>query len=120
MRRRAFLFALLAGGLAVAGGVTFGNAATASHDLPATTTALARTELADVPAPTALASTRDSTGRAHESGRGFAVVLRVALAISLAGGWWLAREHAARVRVLLLLAGRRTRAPPRLPVTVCC
>jgi hypothetical protein len=48
------------------------------------------------------------------------VALGLALALTLAGGWWLTREHIARVRSELLLTIRRTRAPPGVPATVHC
>ena len=118
MRRRLLLVALLAGGLAAAGAAAFGNATTSSLDARGSATALARAELADVPAPSALSRARDGLGREHDSRRDLAAALGVALVLTLAGGWWLARERAARVRHARPLAIRRTRAPPGMPITV--
>ena len=120
MRRRLLLLALLAGGLATAGGAAFGNVAASNHDARVPATALARAELADVPAPTALSRVRDGFGREHDARRDVAAALGVALVLTLAGGWWLARERAARVRHARPLAIRRTRAPPGMPATVRC
>jgi hypothetical protein len=120
MRRRAFLLALLVGGLAAVGAVGLSGSGTPWHDPASTRSALARAELADVPAPTALTRTRDVLGRDADARYGIPAALAVALAITRAGGWWLARERAARVRPLVLVALRRTRAPPRLPSIVHC
>jgi len=120
MRHRAFLFAFLAGGIAAAGGAAFGTAAATWHDTPSQAPALARADLVDVPAPTTFTRARDASDREHGIGQGVVAALALAVALTLAGGWWLAREHAARVRHALLLAIRRTRAPPRVPVTVHC
>jgi hypothetical protein len=120
MRRRLLLLALLAGGLTTAGGAALGNAAASGHDARFPTTALARAELADVPAPTALSRARDGLGREHDTRRDVTAALGVALVLTLAGGWWLARERAARVRHALPLTIRRTRAPPGMPHTVRC
>jgi hypothetical protein len=120
MRRRALLFALLAGGLVVAGGVALGSDATAWHGTPTTPAAIARAELVDVAPPAVASRARDHEGRTHDAARGVAVGLAVALALTLAGGWWLIRERAGHLRHARLVARRRTRAPPGLPVTVHC
>ncbi len=120
MRRRALLLALLVGGLAAVGAVGLGSGATPWHDPATTRSALARAELADVPAPTALTRTRDVLGRNLDTWYSVPAALAVAFVITLAGGWWLARERAARVRHPVLVTTRRTRAPPRLPFIVHC
>ena len=120
MRRRLLLVALLAGGLAAAGAAAFGNATTSTLDARGTATALARAELADVPAPTALSRVRDGFGREHDTRRDLAAALGVALVLVLAGGWWIARDRAARVRHARPLTIRRTRAPPGMPATIRC
>jgi hypothetical protein len=119
-RRRALLFAFLAGAIAAAGGAAFGTAAATWHDTSTKAPALARADLVDVPAPTALTRTRDGSAREHGVAPGVVVALGLALALTLAGGWWLTREHIARVRSELLLTIRRTRAPPGVPATVHC
>jgi hypothetical protein len=120
MHRRLLLVALLAGGLATAGGAALGNAATSGHDAHVPATALARAEIADVAVPTALSRVRDGFGRDHDARRDVAVALGVALVLTLAGGWWLARDRAARIRHVRPLTIRRTRAPPGMPVIVHC
>jgi hypothetical protein len=120
MRRRALLFALLAGGLAAAGGVALGGGALAWHGAPRSPAAVSRAELADVPAPASTSRTRDDAGREHDTGHGVAAGVSLALALVLAGGWWLTRERAALVRDSARLAILRTRAPPRVPSTVHC
>jgi hypothetical protein len=120
MRPRALLFAVLAGAIVAAGGAAFGTAAATWHDTPTKAPALARADLVDVPAPSALTRTRDASDREHGIGHSVVAVLALAVALTLAGGWWLTREHAARVRHELLLTIRRTRAPPRVPVIVHC
>src|SRR5215204_3244932 len=94
MRRRLLALALLAGGLATAGGATLDNAAAWGHDAHVAATALARAELADVPAPTALARARDGLGREHDTRRDVTTALGVALVLTLAGAG--ARARASR------------------------
>jgi hypothetical protein len=120
MRRRLLLLVLLAGGLATAGGATLSATAGSGPSGPVPATSFARAERADVPAPTALSRVRDGLGRDHDTRRDVAAALGVALVLTLAGGWWLARERAARVRHPRLLAARRTRAPPGMPATLHC
>jgi hypothetical protein len=119
MRSRALLFAFLAGAIAAAGGAAFGTAAS-WHDTPSKAPALARADLVDVPAPTAVIRARHASYRQHGIGQSVVAVLALAVALTLAGRWRLTREHAARVRHELLLTIRRTRAPPRMPVIVHC
>jgi len=120
MRRRALLLAFLAGALATVGTLALGAHATSGHDSPLPTTVLARAELAEVASPTALTRARDDLGREHDTRRDVATAIALGLALSLSGGWWLARSRAARSRRPLPLAIRRTRAPPRLPAIVHC
>jgi hypothetical protein len=120
VRRRALLLALLVGGLVAAGGATLGTAAAPGRDVTEGEAALARSDLADVPPPTALSRARDGFGRQLDSRRDVAAAIGIALVLTLAGGWWLARERAARVRHVRPLATRRTRAPPRTATTVHC
>ena len=120
MRRRLLLLVLLAGGLATAGDATLSATAGSGPSGPVPATSFARAELADVPAPTALSRVRDGLGRDHDTRRDVAAALGVALVLTLAGGWWLTRERAARVRHPRLLATRRTRAPPGMPATLHC
>ena len=119
MRRRALLLAILVGGLAAAGASGLGGGATPWPDPPSNGAAL-RAELADVPAPAAVARVRDVLGRHHDDRRDVPAALAVALLLTLAGGWWVARERAARVRLAAPDSIRRTRAPPRLPSIVHC
>jgi hypothetical protein len=119
MRRRLLLLVLLSGGLATAGGAALGDAATSGRDTHAPATAFARAELADVPTP-ALSRVRDALGREHDARRDVTAALGVALVLTLAGGWWLARDRAARARHARPLTIRRTRAPPGMPATVRC
>ena len=120
MRRRALLLAFLVGGLAVAG--TAGLAAKrrgAATTVRRTAPRSARAELADAPAPTAFSRARDAFARDHDDR--FNAVRRPRgrpRAHRWRGGWWLAHERAARVRPPLLVATRRTRAPPRQPAIV--
>ncbi len=120
MRRRALLLAFLVGGLAVAGTAGLAGSVTAGNDRPSNRAALARAELADAPAPTAFSRARDAFARDHGDRFNTSAALAVALVLTLAGGWWLARDRAARVRRPLLVATRRTRAPPRQPAIVHC
>jgi hypothetical protein len=120
MRRRLLLLALLAGGLATASGATVADRSTPAPDLAAPGTTLVRTQLADVPAPTTLSRVRDAFGRDHDTRRDVAVALGVALVLTLAGGWWLARERAARMHPARRITILRTRAPPRMPTIVHC
>jgi hypothetical protein len=120
VRRRLALLTLLAGALVAAGGAALVSRAAAEHDVVTPATALARAELADVPAPVALTRVRDTLARDHDARRDVAVALGVALVLTLAGGWWLARERTARVHLAHPLATPRTRAPPRLPAIVHC
>jgi hypothetical protein len=120
MRRRLLLVALLAGGLAIAGGVALGAPPASVLHAPTPATALGRADVADVPAPTVLTRVRDSFGRQHDVRRDVAATLGIALVLTLAGGWWLARERAARVRHVRPLSIRRTRAPPWMPANVNC
>ena len=114
MRRRALLLAFLVGGLARRRHRRSGPEASlrATTVRPNRATALARAELADAPAPTAFSRARDAFARDHDDRFNASAALAVALVLTLAGGWWLARERAARVRQPLLVATRRTRAPP--------
>ena len=120
MRRRAILLALLVGGLAAAGTAGLAGSVAASNDHASNRTALARAELSDAPAPTAFSRARDAFARDHDDRFNSSAALAVALVLTLAGGWWLARDRAARVRRPLLVATRRTRAPPRQPAIVHC
>ncbi len=120
MRRRALLLAFLVGGLAVAGTAGLAGSVAAGNDRPSNRAALARAELADAPAPTAFSRARDAFARDHDDRFNTSAALAVALVLTLAGGWWLARDRAARVRRPLLVATRRTRAPPRQPAIVHC
>jgi hypothetical protein len=119
VRRRALLLALLVAALAAIGAVGSSSGATPWHDPGSARRALARGELADVPAPTALTRSRDVLGRDLD-GYGVPAALAVAFVLTLAGGWWLARERAARVLASVLVTRRRPRAPPRLPSVVHC
>ena len=116
--RRVLLVAVLIGGLAVAGASVLGAGGTQPPDRASGTAALARAELADVPAPSALGRVRDAFGRDHHAGHDVPAALAVAFLLTLAGGWWLARDRAARVRHPEPVAYRRTRAPPVMPATV--
>jgi hypothetical protein len=118
MRRRAALLVVLAGALVAAGGVALESRAVAERDAPSRVAALARTELADVPAPTAVSRTRDGSTREHDLRGEVAVALGLALALTLSGAWWIARERTARLHGSRALAPRRTRAPPWMPATV--
>ncbi len=120
MRRRAPLLAFLAGALVFAGGLALGSHAVVDHDTPLPTTALARAELADVPAPSALSRTRDDLGRDQDLRRDAAVTIAIGLTLTLAAGWWLARERRTRSHRALPFAILRTRAPPRMPAIVHC
>jgi hypothetical protein len=120
MRRRALLLVLLVGGLAAVGGATLGSSAAHGRGLTPGVAALARADVADALAPTALSRDRDGLGRDHDTRRDVAAAIGIALVLTLAGGWWLARERAARVRHVRPLATRRTRAPPWMPATVHC
>jgi hypothetical protein len=117
MRRRALLLAILVGGIATAGAVAIGGGATPWPDPPPTGAAL-HAELADVPAPPAVARARDALGHDQDGKRDVPAALTVALVLTLAGGWWLARERAAHVRDATRVWNRRTRAPPGLPTIV--
>jgi hypothetical protein len=119
MRRR-FLLALVAGGLAIAGGVALADQAAPSPDPGGSATSLDRAQLSDVPAPTALSRVRDGLGHGHDARRDLVAALGAALLLTLAGGWWLTRERAARVHLRRSLATPRTRAPPWMPTTVHC
>jgi hypothetical protein len=119
VRRRALLLALLVGGLSAAGATGPAGSVAASHDRPSDRAALAHADLADVPAPSAFSRARDALERDHHDRVIVPAVLGMAL-LTLAGGWWLARERAARVRRPLLIATRRTRAPPRQFAIVHC
>ena len=120
MRRRALLLALFVGGLAAVGTVGLAGGVTAGTARPSSHPALARAELADAPAPTAFSRARDALARDHRDRLNTSAALAAALVLTLAGGWWLARERAARVRGSRLVATRRTRAPPRQPAIVHC
>jgi len=120
MRRRALLLALLVGGLAAAGTAGLVGSVVTGNDRPSSHTALARADLADAPAPTAFNRARDALARDHSDRLNTSAALAVFLVLTLAGGWWLARERAARVRRPRLVATRRTRAPPRQPAIVHC
>lgn len=120
MRRRALLFALVTGGLAAAGATAFGPAGTPWRGSPANVAVLARAELAEMPTTASLSRVRDDFGRAHGARGDVAVAFGVALALTLAAGWWIARERVARVHHARVLAARRTRAPPsRLAIVHC-
>jgi hypothetical protein len=119
MRRRALLFALAAGGFAAVGGAAAGVGAIASHDPSESAIALTRTELADVPAPTVFARARDTLGRERDVQHDAAVALAITTALTLAGGWWLARQGTAHIGNTLAVARPRPRAPPvRVPTVV--
>jgi hypothetical protein len=120
MRRRALLLALVAGGLTAGASVALAVPRVLDRDVVARTAALARADLADVPAPSALARARDGIERGHEVHRDVAAVLTVVLAALLAGGWHLARSRVAAMRRSLALATRQPRAPPRMPRPVHC
>ncbi|HEY3669334.1 MAG TPA: hypothetical protein VGN51_00230 [Acidimicrobiia bacterium] len=120
MRRRALLLAFLVAGLASATGAAIGTGAVPWHDSPGNATALARGDLADAAAPTALSRVRDQLGRDHDVRRDVAAALGIALILTLSGGWWLARERAARALHRRPSTTRRTRAPPLVPTTVHC
>jgi len=124
MRRRALLLACivggLVGGLASAGGAAIGTGAVPGHDSPGSATALARAGLVDVAAPTALSRARDDLERDHDVRRDVAGALGLALVLALSGGWWLARERAARAFHRRTCPTRRTRAPPVVLATVHC
>jgi hypothetical protein len=120
MRRRAVLLVVAAGALAAVGGAALSRAAVPGRDAPPSVAALARAELADVPAPSAIAGARDGIGRDHDVRRDVAVALAASLALTLAGAWWLGRERTARMRLPRPCTARRTRAPPRMPATVHC
>jgi hypothetical protein len=118
MRRRALLLALAVAGLAAAGAAGLGGGVARWHDAPSTATALDRAALADAPASTALPRVRDALARNHDHRGDVPTALAVTSVLALAGGWWLARDRAARVRPTTVHAIRRTRAPPRLPAIV--
>ena len=120
MRRRALLLAFLVGGLAVAGTAGLAGSVAGGQRPSVEPRRAARAELADAPAPTAFSRARDAFARDHDDRFNTSAALAVALVLTLAGGWWLARERAARVRQPLLVATRRTRAPPRQPAIVHC
>jgi hypothetical protein len=120
MRRRALLVVLLAGAFAAAGGIALGSPPASSHDAPASPAAIGRADVADGPTPSALARTFEGLSRDHDTRGDVAVAIGIALALALAGGWWLARERAARHIWSELRAVRRTRAPPWTPATVHC
>jgi hypothetical protein len=120
MRRRALLLVVLVGGLACATGAAIGTGMVPGHGSPGATTALARVELADVAAPSATSRGRDHLGRDHDVRREVATALGIALILALTGGWWLARERAARALHRRPGTNRRTRAPPLVPATVHC
>jgi len=120
MRRRALLLVVLVGGLAAVGGATLGSSTSHGRDLTARVAALARADVAEALAPAALSRDGAGLGRDHDARRDVAAAVGIALVLSLAGGWWLARERAARVRHVRPLAIRRTRAPPWTPATVHC
>jgi hypothetical protein len=93
---------------------------TSEHLASVTAPALARADVADVPASSALSRARDGIDRDHDTRREVATTLGVALVLTLAGAWWLARERTARFLHALPLAIRRTRAPPGMPATLHC
>lgn len=120
MRRRALLLALVAGGLAAGAGVAFGAPPALEH-AHARTAAFARSELADVPAPSATTRGRDALERDHDVRHGVVAVLAIALAAVLAGGTFLRRERDVLARRSRAAGRRRPRAPPiRMPMTVHC
>ena len=120
MRRRALLLAFIVGGLASATGAAISTGVVPWHDAPGSATALARADLADVAAPTAISRARDHLGRDHDTRRDVAAALGIALVLTLSGGWWLARERAARSLHRRPCTTRRTRAPPLVPATIHC
>jgi hypothetical protein len=120
MRLRALLLVLLAGGFTAAGAVTVDVGAVPGHDTVERTIALARADLADVPAPSALSRTRDGAEHQHDTRRDVAVALFLAFGLSLLGGWWITRSTFPATRPRLVSARRRTRAPPVVPITVHC
>jgi hypothetical protein len=124
MRRRGLLLAFivggLVGGLATATGAAIGTGAVHGHDSAGTARALARADLADVVAPSAISRGRDLLAREHDVRRDVAAALGIALLLTLGGGWWLARDRAARVLHRRPCTTRRPRAPPLVPATVHC
>jgi len=114
MRRRGLLLAFivggLVGGLASATGAAIATGAVPWHDAAGTASALARADLADVVAPSAISRGRDLLAREHDGRRDVAAALGMALLLTLSGGWWLARERAARALHRRPCTTRRPRA----------
>jgi len=116
--RRRFLFLFLVVGLASATGAAIGTGAVLAHDASGPATALARADFADVAAPSALSRVRDQLGRDHDVRGDVTAALGIALVLTLSGGWWLARQRAARALHRRTCTTRRTRAPPMVTASV--
>jgi hypothetical protein len=115
---RVLILGGLVAGLAGATGAAIGTGVVSAHDASGTATALARADFADVAAPTALSRVRDQLGRDHDTRGDVTAALGIALVLTLSGGWWLARERAARAVHRRTCTTRRTRAPPMVTATV--
>jgi len=118
VRRRILLLLLLVIGLAGATGAAIGTGVLSAHDVSGSATALARADFADVAAPTALSRVRDQLGRDHDTRGDVTAALGIALVLTLSGGWWLARQRAARALHRRICTTRRTRAPPMVTAIV--
>jgi hypothetical protein len=117
VRRRVLLLFLVVG-LASATGAAIGTGVLSANDASGSATALARADFADVAAPSALSRVRDQLGRDHDARGDVTAALGIALVLTLSGGWWLARERAARALHRRTCTTRRTRAPPMVTATV--
>ena len=70
------------------------------------------------PHPPRCRAVRDQLGRDHDVRGDVTAALGIALVLTLSGGWWLARERAARALHRRPRTTRRTRAPPMVTATV--
>lgn len=113
MRRRALLLVFLAGGLVAASAAAYSGGALPWRNASAPLSAIARSDLADAPAPVSLDAARDALARHHDTRRDVAGAIGVVLALALGGGWWLTGDRNSRASVLRVRSTRRTRAPPR-------